>query len=364
MHAFIFWGFLVLFPTIVEAMLAIVNPDWTLPILGHAAWFAFLADLFATMVAVGVGIAFYIRKVQKPDRFRGSHMGEADRILLTILSIVATLLLWNATQIALGTFSAPERGAGGQRAVEPVRHRAAHRGARAGVRLGTRVDRARIPDVSAEVQAPAHHHGGAERLLREERAERVSRPRAHRPRERGGGHAVRRGDRAGPVEEAAARPVQLHRVRTLSGGLPRVGHREAAVPEAADHGSARPRRRHRPGRDGRGHRRAAAARAERRHRRGRLGLRHLRGVRARVPGRHRARRHDRGPAPQPRDGRVALPDRGGHDAARRRGAEREPVGTAGGLAHRLDRRHPGARVATRRAGARVPVLGRVRRGVR
>ena len=107
MHAFIFWGFLVLFPTIVEAMLAIVNPDWTLPILGHAAWFAFLVDLFATMVAIGVGIAFYIRKVQKPDRFRGSHMGEADRILLTILSIVATLLLWNATQIALGTFPHP-----------------------------------------------------------------------------------------------------------------------------------------------------------------------------------------------------------------------------------------------------------------
>jgi Fe-S oxidoreductase len=107
MHAFIFWGFLVLFPTIVEAMLAIVNPDWTLPLLGHAAWFALLVDLFATMVAIGVGIAFYIRKVQKPDRFRGSHMGEADRILLTILSIVATLLLWNATQIALGTFPHP-----------------------------------------------------------------------------------------------------------------------------------------------------------------------------------------------------------------------------------------------------------------
>jgi len=88
-------------------MLAIVNPDWTLPILGNAAWFAFSVDLFATMVAVGVGIAFYIRKVQKPDRFAGSHMHEADRILLTILAIVGTLLLWNATQIALGTFAHP-----------------------------------------------------------------------------------------------------------------------------------------------------------------------------------------------------------------------------------------------------------------
>jgi len=105
MHAFIFWGFLVLLPTIIEAMLSIANPDWTLPIVGDASWFLFLQDLFATLVAVGVGIAFYIRKVQRPDRFRGSHMQEADRILLLILGIVATLLLWNATRIALGDVS-------------------------------------------------------------------------------------------------------------------------------------------------------------------------------------------------------------------------------------------------------------------
>ncbi|HYJ60019.1 MAG TPA: (Fe-S)-binding protein [Actinomycetota bacterium] len=102
MHAFIFWGFLVLFPTIVEAMLAIVDPDWTLPYLGHAPWFLFVVDLFATLVIVGVAIAFAIRKVQRPARFEGSHMGEADRILLTILAIVVTLLLWNASRIALG----------------------------------------------------------------------------------------------------------------------------------------------------------------------------------------------------------------------------------------------------------------------
>ncbi len=107
MHAFIFWGFLILLPTIVEAMLAVVNPDWTLPYLGHAAWFSFAVDLFATLVIVGVGIAFWIRKVQRPTRFEGSHLGEADRILLTILGIVVSLLLWNATRIALGDASHP-----------------------------------------------------------------------------------------------------------------------------------------------------------------------------------------------------------------------------------------------------------------
>ena len=107
MHAFIFWGFLVLLPTIIEAMLAAIDRDWTLPYLGHAAWFIFLQDLFATLVIVGVFTAFLIRKVQRPDRFRGSHMEEADLILLLILGIVSTLLLWNASRIALGLSSDP-----------------------------------------------------------------------------------------------------------------------------------------------------------------------------------------------------------------------------------------------------------------
>jgi Fe-S oxidoreductase len=102
MHAFIFWGFIVLLPTILEAAVAIVDEDATLPWLGNAAWYAFLSDVFATLVAIGVGMAFFIRKVLKPDRFRGSHMQEADRILFTILAIVVTLLLWTASRIALG----------------------------------------------------------------------------------------------------------------------------------------------------------------------------------------------------------------------------------------------------------------------
>ncbi len=107
MHALIFWGFLILLPTIVEAALAIVDPEWTLPFLGEAPWFLFLVDVFATLVAIGVGIAFYIRKVQRPARFEGSHEREASLILLTIWGIVGSLLLWNATRIALGLTEHP-----------------------------------------------------------------------------------------------------------------------------------------------------------------------------------------------------------------------------------------------------------------
>jgi Fe-S oxidoreductase len=105
MHAAIFWGFLVLLPTIVEAAISIVDRDAELPVLGDAAWFATLVDVFAVAVLAGVGVAFFIRKVQRPDRFRGSHLDEADRILMMITAIVVSLLLWQATRDALGLTS-------------------------------------------------------------------------------------------------------------------------------------------------------------------------------------------------------------------------------------------------------------------
>ncbi|HEU5206479.1 MAG TPA: (Fe-S)-binding protein [Gaiellaceae bacterium] len=108
MHAFIFWGFLVLFPTIFMASAAIVDREAWLPErspllwLEEQGWYALLVDLFAVLVLAGVAAAFWIRKVQRPRRFEGSHLGEADLILALIAGIVASLLLWHATLIALG----------------------------------------------------------------------------------------------------------------------------------------------------------------------------------------------------------------------------------------------------------------------
>ena len=102
MHAFIFWGFIVLAPTIVMAMIGIVDRETTLPWLGEQGWFALLVDLFSVLVLVGVVTAVWIRKVVRPRRFEGSHMGEADLILALIAGIIVTLLTWHATRIALG----------------------------------------------------------------------------------------------------------------------------------------------------------------------------------------------------------------------------------------------------------------------
>ncbi len=118
-HAFIFWGFLVLGPTIVIAMIGTVSKHATFPWLGEQGWYAFLVDLFAVLVLVGVVSALWIRKVLRPRRFAGSHLGEADLILALIATIATTLLLWHATRIALGLNEWPASSA-------PVSHLLSH----------------------------------------------------------------------------------------------------------------------------------------------------------------------------------------------------------------------------------------------
>src|SRR5205807_5724755 len=78
MHAAIFWGFLVLFPTIVIAMIGAVDAHSNLPWLGEQGWYALLVDVFAVLVLIGVIAAFLIRKVQRQARFRGRQLGAAD----------------------------------------------------------------------------------------------------------------------------------------------------------------------------------------------------------------------------------------------------------------------------------------------
>jgi Fe-S oxidoreductase len=94
MHAFIFWAFIVLFPAIPIAMIAIVDADAA----PHWGWYEALANVFCVLALVGVATAFFIRKVVRPRRFEGSHLGEADLILAWIASIVTTLLLYHATE--------------------------------------------------------------------------------------------------------------------------------------------------------------------------------------------------------------------------------------------------------------------------
>ncbi len=101
-HAAIFWGFIVLFPTIVMAMVGAIDRDWSIPWLGAQGWFMAAVDVFVLVVLAGVVAAAWIRKVVRPARFRGSHLREADFILALIALVVLTLLGWHAARIAAG----------------------------------------------------------------------------------------------------------------------------------------------------------------------------------------------------------------------------------------------------------------------
>jgi Fe-S oxidoreductase len=98
MHAFIFWGFLVLFPTIVAAAVAAVDKHFEIP----ATWFGDLVDVFVLLVLAGVVTAVAIRALVRPARFEGSHGGEGYVILALIAGVVLTLLCWHAAATAAG----------------------------------------------------------------------------------------------------------------------------------------------------------------------------------------------------------------------------------------------------------------------
>jgi Fe-S oxidoreductase len=107
MHAFIFWGFLILLTTIAEAIGEVFTPTFAIPLVGRTAALGSIQDVFTALVLIGILLALFYRKVQRPERFKGSHLEEADFILVMILGIILTLLLLNASRIALGLNESP-----------------------------------------------------------------------------------------------------------------------------------------------------------------------------------------------------------------------------------------------------------------
>jgi Fe-S oxidoreductase len=110
-HFFTFWGFIVLFITIIEAFGALViDEDFAFPFFGHARWLGFLEDFFAVAVLIAIITFAVIRLVQAParrhrsSRFYGSHTGAAWVILGMIFLVIATLLLYRGAQYNTGHF--------------------------------------------------------------------------------------------------------------------------------------------------------------------------------------------------------------------------------------------------------------------
>ena len=104
MHAFIFWGFLVLLTAVLESMGEGLVSGFSFRFLGPLyAPLLFLQDLFCGLVILSVIVALFRRYVLRPKRLEiaGHSSMDATFILVMILFIMISMLGQNATRVVL-----------------------------------------------------------------------------------------------------------------------------------------------------------------------------------------------------------------------------------------------------------------------
>jgi len=104
MHAFIFWGFLVLLSSVLEAIAEGLIPGFSFRCIGVLYQpLVFFQDIFAGLVIVGICIALFRRYVLRPKRLQGDRHAQIDAtvILFTIFLIMVSLLGQNAARLQL-----------------------------------------------------------------------------------------------------------------------------------------------------------------------------------------------------------------------------------------------------------------------
>jgi len=101
-HVFIFWGFLLLLPTILQAMLEGLLPGFVLPFFATFGPLLLLQDFIALAVIAGVLYGLYYRVLVRPERYKGSHQFEGNLVLCFILTIMVTLLCHTGIRQNLG----------------------------------------------------------------------------------------------------------------------------------------------------------------------------------------------------------------------------------------------------------------------
>jgi Fe-S oxidoreductase len=112
-HFVVFWGFIILIFTIIEAYGDLFSRGFAIPGIGHSFALGFLEDLFSVLVLAGLVTFAVIRLRNQPEkegrasRFYGSHTGAAWLVLAGIFLVVATLLLYRGAQIDTGYFPYP-----------------------------------------------------------------------------------------------------------------------------------------------------------------------------------------------------------------------------------------------------------------
>ena len=109
-HAVTFWAFIILTLTIIEAVGALFDPHFAIPLIGEWRIVGFAEDLIATLLLVSLATFAVLRRQQDPaklersSRFYGSHTGPAWLVLFMISMVAVTTIGYRAPQINNGSF--------------------------------------------------------------------------------------------------------------------------------------------------------------------------------------------------------------------------------------------------------------------
>src|SRR3990172_10731428 len=102
LHAFIFWAFVIFGASVVEITAQGYAPGWKIPVPEGLRGPLYLAEeIVATLAIVGVFMALYRRYFVRPKKLMHEGFLPATVILLYILGIVTTVLMYDASEIAL-----------------------------------------------------------------------------------------------------------------------------------------------------------------------------------------------------------------------------------------------------------------------
>ncbi|MGH8793653.1 MAG: heterodisulfide reductase-related iron-sulfur binding cluster [Stackebrandtia sp.] len=127
-HWFVFVAFIGLFPILAQAYLEVINPEWTLPLVGHWAPWLLLTEFIAAAGGIGIVALFVVRMLSRPSRnpspkveplatseapsrrstsrFENSRQWQAFYIEATIFAIIACFFVIRSLEFAAGKLDA------------------------------------------------------------------------------------------------------------------------------------------------------------------------------------------------------------------------------------------------------------------
>ena len=109
-HFITFWSFIILTLTIIEAVGALFDPHFAIPIIGRWRVVGLAEDLIGTLLLLSLLTFAIIRKrnepkkIERDSRFYGSHTRAAWLVLFMITMVAVTLFGYRGPQINNGTF--------------------------------------------------------------------------------------------------------------------------------------------------------------------------------------------------------------------------------------------------------------------